>query len=219
MRQRAIVATPFALMLVLLLLALSLAAAAQASAAEIEAPAAPSLELPIDPELDWSLGDEEELEEAGECEEAAEYEFEGEGEFQAEECEDGVEAAPAECVLRTAEAKAIAFANQDKVELVIRYASSAATDATVSYRFHGSKGSVTLKPKRQHLSMRGVFRDVEKPSEGRTAKAREAHDVTVRLSIPATPGYCQSFHTLKLTAKRSVHGQIVWTRAGSALHP
>ncbi|HKA66300.1 MAG TPA: hypothetical protein VKG03_00180 [Solirubrobacterales bacterium] len=178
--------------------------AKSAQALSLQPASAAAAITPFGPESD---GPEEE-EEIEECEEE---------ELEGEECEEEAGAAPAECLLRTAEGRAVAFTTENKVGLAIRYTSFSPTEATVSYRLHGSRGSLTLGSKKEHLGRRGVIRDVERLTDSQVEKARAASEVTVWLHVPATPDYCHSSSTLRLTTRRSEQHQLVWTQPGSAL--
>lgn len=169
-------------------------------------PGVPSVNVPFE-ELEEDEGEGEEFEEC-DAEELAE---------EPEECEEEAEGAPSECLLRSAEAKAIAFTSQDKFGLTIRYTSLAPAEATVSYRLKGSKGSLSMAPSKQHLNEKGVIHVVAPLSATQADKARAASDLTVKLRIADTPGYCQGLTTLKLTGKRVLHGQLAWTRSSSTL--
>jgi hypothetical protein len=151
-------------------------------------------------------------------------EFEDEAEasedegFEDEECEEGEECgedvgpgeAPRECLLTSAQATAAAAANKDKVQLRIRYAASIPTAVTVDYGLHGSKGSLYLGSEKKHLGRRGVLLLTKALTESQMAKAMAAKGFTVRLRVPAAPGYCHSFFDYQLDVRQTTPSGLSW---------
>jgi hypothetical protein len=208
--------TPWLAILALGLVALACLFAAQPSQAAEVAGAPVSLPAVSLPESrDESF---EETEEDEGCEEVEEESAEEEVEFE-EECEEfeddgeGSGVPPSECRLRTASARVFTHASNDQVSLVIGYTSFSPANATIGYRLKGSKGSLNLGQTRHHFSRQGVFRINGKLNEAQMAKVKAAKDFEVRIKIAATPGYCRSYYTRHLEAKRKVHGQVVWFQA------
>jgi hypothetical protein len=138
--------------------------------------------------------------------------------FEAEECEDGEECedetgpgeAPQECLLTSAQATVTATASKDKVHLQVRYTTSTPTTVAVDYGLHGSKGSLYLGSEKKHLGKRGVLRLTKSLTENQMAKAMAAKGFTVRLRVPAAPGYCQSFFDYQLDVRQATPGGLSW---------
>jgi hypothetical protein len=152
--------------------------------------------------------------EEGECEPGEELEDE---EGNVEACEDDETGAlpPEECLLRTARARVFAFADHDRVRLVVRYTSFAPADVIVGYRLSGDKGSLNLGEARDRFSMKGLFRVTAKLTKAQMAKVRAARRFTVHLNIPAAPSFCRRYETRHLTIKRTVHSQVIWFQSDS----
>jgi hypothetical protein len=138
--------------------------------------------------------------------------FEAEDCEEDEECEDefGLGEAPQECLLTRAEVTVLAAANKDKVQLQIRYTASTPTTATVAYGLHGSKGSLYLGDEKKHFAKQGVLRLTKTLTEAQMAKAMAAKGYTVRLRVPAAPGYCQSFFDYQLDIRQATPSGLSW---------
>lgn len=152
-------------------------------------------------------GLEDELEEEGEedeytCEEA-EVEFEL-GEIDeveaAEACREAAEsrrakhpgrtsAAPEECVLRSVKAHATLNAPGDKLKLTIGYTAYEPVGAKVEVR----KGSSRIAARSLQLSRSGVLRIVKD-----LGKAEAPKRVLIRLVVPDSPGFCGKYETEKV---------------------
>lgn len=139
--------------------------------------------------------------------------------FEAEECEAGEEEceaeagpgeAPQECLLTRAETTVLAAANKDQVRLQIRYEMSAPAVVTIAYGLHGSKGSLFLGSERKRFAKQGVLRLTKALSEAQMAKASAAKGFTVRLRVPAAPGYCQSFFDYQLDLRQATPSGLSW---------
>lgn len=149
-----------------------------------------------------------------EGEEAETSEDEGFEECEAdEECEEedgGRAEAPAECLLSTAVATVTATASRDRVRLQIRYTTSAPTAVVVEYGLHGSKGSLFLGSEKKQFGRRGVLHLTRTVTEAQMAKVMAARGFTVRLRVPAAPGYCKSFFDHQLDSRRATPTGLVW---------
>lgn len=194
-------------LLILLIASLGLSAIAQASSAR---PAGlTDLLLPPETRLDEDEEEEVEVEEI-----EWEDEEEGEEEDEWEEWEEGEEP-PAECLLRTASARAIVPTDENQVQLTIRYTTFEATEGAIDYRLRGSKGGLRLPKARQRLNRHGVLRLTEALNEGEAERARAADDFTVRLRLPKAPSECKPVLTRHLTIKRAVNDRLVFRQSDS----
>jgi len=145
---------------------------------------------------------EEALEEEGESEEE---------ELEAEEEEETYP--PAECFLQTARAQAFAYPAQGKVRLSIHYTSTEPTEASVSYRLKGSKGSLRFPESRQHLAKSGQIRLSENLSKAAMSKALAAKGFKVELRIPEAPSYCRPFSVRHLTIEHTSASRTTWLQS------
>jgi hypothetical protein len=186
---------------ILLLTALLFVRQAEAATASSQGPTTISLE-----------DEESELEaEELECEEEGEEESECEEEGE----EVGVEGPlvlPAECLLRTAEARVSTAPGHNVVSLAIRYTSSTPTKVTVDYWLKGDKGSLQLGETTRRFAQQGVFRVDEHLSDRAMAKARAARTFIVQLDIAAAPSSCDRYSTQRLTARHMSGGHATWSR-------
>jgi hypothetical protein len=213
--------------LVLMLVALKPAHATTAGAvpggALTAPPAVAALGEPAEEEGEGEAEEPEvEFEEA--CEEVEAEQEEGEeteveaGEEEGEEAAEGCKAGgapPASCLLRTANARVLVYARQNRVRLLVDYTSSAHTQATVEYRLEGHGGSLLLGRAKRRLASRGLLDLTEHLSAARIAKARAAKGFLVELQIPAAPRACLPFDTRHLTAKRTTRSETVWSQGRS----
>jgi hypothetical protein len=163
---------------------------------------------PAPPAFDES---EDEEAEASEREDFEDEECEGDEE-ECEEVGDATEA-PAECLLSSAEATVTASANKDQVRLQIRYETSSPTAVAVEYGLHGSKGSLYLGGERKQFARHGVLRLTKALTETQMAKVMAAKGFTVRLRVPAAPGYCKSFFDHQLDSRRATPTGLAWQQA------
>jgi hypothetical protein len=197
----------FTPLLLLLAASLFLANAAHAATIKPNVPGLPAVTVPFETEL---IGADEE--EVGE-DEWEEIEDEEEGD-EWEEFEAGEEP-PVECLLRSASARAVVPANEDKLRLTIRYTTFEPTEATIDYRLRGGKGSLHLPQVRQRLDEQGAVRITEPLSEAQAERARAAHDFAIQFRIADAPRECRPLFIRHLTAKRPVHDQVVFHQDGS----
>jgi hypothetical protein len=158
--------------------------------------------------------DEEDEEEAAASEDEG-FEDENCGVEDGEECEDesGGPEAPRECLLTSAEATVAVAANHDKVRLQVRYTTATPTAASVDYGLHGSKGSLYLGGEKRHLAKQGVLRLSKTLTKAQMAKVMAAKGFTVRLRVPAAPGYCQAFFDYQLDVRRATPSGLSWRPA------
>lgn len=181
---------------------------------------AATFEVPRPAALAFEEGEEEGEEgpelERDECEEA-EAEF-AEGELGASEveeiCEEGEEkakgigVAPPECLLRSANARVVAYTSRNSVRLTVGYTTYDPANAKVEIR----RGSVRIGSARRHLGRSGVIRLTKKFGDPEMAKVRSADHFTVQLHIAGAPGNCRRFETKHLTVERTSRSQIVWSQ-------
>lgn len=142
--------------------------------------------------------------------------FDEECEEDEEECEeelDDATEAPAECLLSSAEATVTASANKDKVRLQVRYETSSPTAVAVEYGLHGSKGSLYLGGEKKQFTRHGVLRLTRTLTEAQMAKVMAAKGFTVRLRVPAAPGYCKAFFDHQLDSRRATPTGLAWQAA------
>jgi hypothetical protein len=133
-----------------------------------------------------------------------------------EECEEELDddaEAPAECLLSSAEATVTATGNKDKVRLQIRYETSSPTAVAVDYGLHGGKGSLYLGGEKKQFARHGVLRLTTTLTETQMAKVMAAKAFTVRLRVPAAPGYCKSFFDHQLDSRRATPTGLAWQQA------
>jgi hypothetical protein len=157
---------------------------------------------------------DEEFEDEAEASEDEGFEFE-ECEADEEECEEdeGRPEAPRECLLSTAEATVFASANKDRVRLQVRYTTSTPTAVAVAYGLHGGKGSLYLGDEKTHFSSRGVLHLTKSLTEAQMAKVMAAKGFTVRLRVPAAPGYCEAFFDHQLDIRRATPTGLSWQQS------
>jgi hypothetical protein len=157
----------------------------------------------------------EEDEEEAEASEDEGFEDENCGVEEGEECEDesGGPEAPQECLLTSAQATVAVAADHDTVRLQVRYATATPTAASVDYGLHGSKGSLYLGGEKKHLAKQGVLRLTKTLTKTQMAKVMAAKGFTVRLRVPAAPGYCQAFFDYQLDVRRATPSGLSWRPA------
>ena len=167
------------------------------------APAAEPAQASAPPAI---VAGEEEIDE-GETEEPEE-EFEAEGDGGWLELEDGggeEEAAPdsvlpPECLLRTARPRAILDSTHERLRLALAFKAWNATELDASFSLKGSRGALNLKAATRHPSRAGTLRLTRGLDAQALKKAEAAHEVVVRVDVPATPRYCHL--TLRLPPAR-----------------
>ncbi len=175
----------------------------------VPGPVAALGELPADEESEAEEAETGEDEGFGEeCEEG-----EVEDEEECEEEEGGGAGAPADCLLSSAVATVSATANKNKVRLQVRYTTSSPTAVTVEYGLHGSKGSLFLGGQRKQFARQGVLRLTRNLTEAQMAKAMAAKAFTVRLRVPAVPGYCKPFFDHRLDRRHATPSGLRWEQA------
>ena len=156
---------------------------------------------------------EAEAEAADEEFEDEEWEIELEEEEEEEDFEAGGTAGPTalppECVLRSAEASAVAL--QDRLQLTLRYTSEAPTKVGVEYSLKGAKGSLRIASTIHHLGKRGVLRMSRHLDERDLAKVNAAKIVLLRLDLPQAASHCKRFLTFRLAAKQRRGGRTTWS--------
>jgi len=131
-----------------------------------------------------------------------------------EECEDeGLSEAPPECLLSSAEATVFAAAGKDQVRLQVRYRTAVPTNVSLDYGLHGGKGSLYLGGESKHFSSHGVLHLTRSLSEAQMAKVMAARNFTVRLRVPAAPGYCQAFFDHQLDIRRATPSGLSWQQS------
>jgi hypothetical protein len=191
-------------MVVPVMLSLSLLASAILSLA---APAVSPAAAPV--EIDFLV---EEFEAEGEDEE---WESENEDEEEAEDEEEFVEGAvvylPSECLLRTARPSVVAQLAHKSLRLTIRYTSDTATRVGIDYWLKGGKGSLQLGSSRHHIGKQGTIRETVRLDEHEVEKVRAARAFVVHLDVPAAASSCDSYLTLRLTAKRLRGNRGTWS--------
>jgi hypothetical protein len=178
------------------------------SAQALTVPAAGAPGILTAPAPSW----DDESEDEAETSEDEGFEDENCGVEEGEECEDeaGPGEAPEECLLTRAEATVLATGNKDEVRLQVRYSTSAPTAVAVDYGLHGGKGSLYLGGERKHFAREGVLRLTNTLTEAQMVKAMAARAFTVRLRVPAAPGYCQSFFDYQLDVRRATPSGLSW---------
>lgn len=132
------------------------------------------------------------------------------------ECEEEVgdaTEAPAECLLSRAEATVTASASKDKVRLQVRYETSSPTAVAVEYGLHGNKGSLYLGGEKKQFARHGVLRLTKTLTETQMAKVMAAKGFTVRLRVPAAPGYCRSFFDHQLDIRQATPTGLAWQQS------
>lgn len=142
-------------------------------------------------------------------EEESEEEFEAEGDGEWVEVDDGVEdeeeaaptsVLPPECLLRWARPRAILDSTHERLRLALAFKAWNATDLDASFSLKGSRGALSLKAKTRHPSRAGALRLTRGLDAQALKKAEAAHQVVVRVDVPATPPYCHL--TLRLPPVR-----------------
>jgi hypothetical protein len=192
-----------------LMLIAVLGVAKSAQALTVPATTIPGIAATPAPALD------EEDEDEAEAGEGEGFEDENCGVEEDEECEDesGGPEAPAECLLTSAQATVAVAPGHDKVRLRIRYASATPTAASVDYGLHGNKGSLYLGGEKKHLAKQGVLRLTRTLTETQMVKVMAAKGFTVRLRVPAAPGYCRTFFDYQLDVRRATPDGVSWRPA------
>jgi hypothetical protein len=157
----------------------------------------------------------DEFEDEAEASDDEGFEDENCGVEEGEECEDesGGPEAPEECLLTSAQATIAVAANHDRVRLQVLYATFTPTVAAVDYGLHGSKGLLYLGGEKTRLAKQGVLRLTRNLTEAQMAKVMAAKGFTVRLRVPAAPGYCKAFFDYQLDVRRATPSGLSWRPA------
>jgi hypothetical protein len=134
-----------------------------------------------------------------ECEEAEEEEEEG-------------ELPPEECTLQTATARVLASRSRDRLTLLVRYTAVGPASAYIDLRFSSRRGLQSLGPVRRRLTTRGTIRLEESLPENRMDLARRARSYVLTVDVSGAPSYCRGYSTRRLSLRRTVHDQTLWTQ-------
>lgn len=131
-----------------------------------------------------------ELEEGWEeaCLESEDGLVEGEDECEAEEAEES--SAEAECFLRTARARIVAYPSHNQIRLTLGYTTYAPTRATVEYRVRNGE---RLGAVNRRLDRSGVLRLSKHLGSGEMARASASHHFIVTLRLPDARRDCQNY--------------------------
>ncbi len=173
---------------------------------------------------------EEEVEDEGEpAEDACETAEDGSEEDELEEvevevvCEEAEDSgkrkaavndsvAPEKCLVRSANARVVAYTPRDTVRLTLGYTTYAPTAATVDYSFSGGRGSLRIDTVKRHLGRSGVLRLTKSLSDAQMAKVQPGGHFTVRLHSAEAPGSCSRFETEQLSVKHASKRLAVWSQ-------
>jgi hypothetical protein len=131
-----------------------------------------------------------ELEEAGEDELEEECEEVEEGLEECEEVDEGEVSSsrpPQKCLLRSASARIVAYAEKNQLRLTIGYTTYEPADAAITLR----KGSLRLGSVQRHLGRSGVVRLAKSLSPSQTAKLDAGDRISVQLRIVGAPKNCK----------------------------
>jgi hypothetical protein len=158
-------------------------------------------------------GEEEEGESQGEC---AEGEGEGEeaegSEETEEECEAEAEDAgfspAAECYLRTATARVVAYPKRQTMRLTLGYTTYMPTAATVEY---GARKDPHLGTVHRQLGHSGVLRLSKHLAGKQMAEVEASGRFTVTVHVPEAPPACQRFEVQRLQVDRSSDSRVTWS--------
>jgi hypothetical protein len=203
----------FSLLVLLVLLAALGGARIASASSEGEASTAP-FEPPIElsEEAEWieecvEEGPEEEGEEADEGDE-------GEGEEE-EECEAEAEGSgsfsPDDCLLRTVNARAVAFPERNRVRLTLGYTTYEPARATVEYR---ARNGNRLGAVSRALGRSGVVRVSKHLGDGEMSRLRASRRFTVTVHVPEAPQRCERLETQQLAVRQSSDSRITWSQDG-----
>jgi hypothetical protein len=196
-----------------LLLTLALLATLGLAHSAGAATAGPSTPIAAPPFEEECEADEPECEEeAGEeCEEIEEWE-----EAEEEECEEaGVEEAPAECLLTSAQPQLTVLDEPRRLRLQVHYVLAGPAEVAASLHGSGGRGSFGLDAGRRHLSHSGSFQETIGLSPGETTRALAAKRFTLRLSATGAPSSCHRYDLHQLDVRRRAHGDAVFSETGA----
>jgi hypothetical protein len=154
---------------------------------------------------------EEEVEE-GELSKSEGDEICQEAEDEGRKTASGSNAAPEECLLRSAHARLVADDSPGDVRLTVGYTTYEPTAATIGFSASGGKGSLRLGTANRHLGKSGVIRLTEALAEPKMAKVDAAGRFTVQIHVPGSPGSCRRFETEQLTVKKTAKDLAIWSQ-------
>ncbi len=162
-------------------------------------------------EEECSIAEEEVVE--GELSKAEGDEICREAEDEGRKTASGSNAAPEECLLRSAHARLVADDSPGGVRLTVGYTTYEPTTATIKFSARGRKGLLHLGTAKRHLGRSGVIRLSEALAEPKMAKVDAAGRFTVQVHIPGSPGSCRRFETEQLTVKKASKDLAVWSQS------
>lgn len=195
-----------------LLLPLALLALLVASQPARAVTGAEAAELPL--QLAIQLNEEEDEGEAeGECPESEDEEAEGAEEVE-EECEAEAEDAgfspAADCYLRTAQARVVAYPDREMMRLTLGYTTYAPAAATVEF---GAKKDPHLGTVHRQLGHSGVLRLSKHLAGKQMTKVETSGRFTVTVHVPEAPRACQRFEVQRLQVAQSSKARVTWAEA------
>lgn len=129
-------------------------------------------------EVEFELGEIDEAEAEAICREAEEV-----------EAKRAAGVAPPECLLRSADARAVADPERGKLKLTVGYTTYEPVDAAVEVR----AGSTRIAAIHRHLGRSGVLRLVKSVGKDPAPKR-----LVVQIRIPGSPPFCGKFQTQKI---------------------
>jgi hypothetical protein len=153
----------------------------------------------------------EESEEEEEGEEAESEEEEAGEEDEEEFVEGAVVYLPSECLLRTAKPSVEAQLAHKSLRLTIGYTADTPTRIGIDYWLKGGKGSLQLGSTTRHIGKQGTIRETARLDDHEVEKVRAARAFVVHLDVPAAASRCNSYLTLRLTAKRLRGNRGTWS--------
>lgn len=155
-----------------------------------------------------------EEEDEGEAEASEDEELEAEEcvENEEEECEEVQDgpAAPAECLLSSAEATVFAVANRNRLRLQIRYTASAPVSVAVAYALRRADHLLFLGGEKSRLGKKGVLLLSRNMTDAQMAKVMAAKAFKVWIRAIGAPGWCRSLFDRQLTMRRTTPSGLSW---------
>jgi hypothetical protein len=193
--------TRIRLLLPLLLLAILAMSQAAHALADAEDPS-----LPLNVAI--QAGEEEDESEAeGDCTESEDEETEEECEAEAEDA--GFSPA-ADCYLRTATARVVAYPDRETMRLTLGYTTYAPAAATVEY---GANKDPHLGAVHRRLGHSGVLRLSKHLTGGQMTKVERSGRFTVTVHVPEAPQACERFEVQRLRVAQSSRARVTWAEA------
>jgi hypothetical protein len=187
----------------LVLLAILAASQSAYALGDAEAPASPSdLGASLDEEIEFEdecteSGEDEEVEVAEEEEEVCEA-----------EAEDAGFSPAADCYLRTARARVVAYPERNTMRLTLGYTTYTPAGATVEY---GAKGDPHLGTARRRLGRSGVVRLSKHLGSREMEQVEASRRFTVTVHVPEAPRECRRFEVQRLQVERSSDARVTWS--------